>query len=167
LTYHGDARRSGNFVISALTWDKARALQLDRAFDAHVAGHVYGQPLYWRGSGSNGAVIVVATEDDVVQAFDATTGKELWKRSVGRPVARSLLPCGNINPLGITGTPAHLLRRTSSGGLAARMTAGRTASSSRRGQRMRAAETGRSRSEISTAVSLECGCGPRENKTAQ
>ena len=105
LTYHGDARRSGNFVIPALTYDKARSLQLDRAFDARVVGHVYAQPLYWRGSGSNDAMILVASEDDVVQAFDANTGKELWRRSVGRPVARSLLPCGNINPLGITGTP--------------------------------------------------------------
>jgi hypothetical protein len=50
-------------------------------------------------------MLLVATEDDVVQAFDATTGKELWRRSGGRPVAGSLLPCGNINPLGITGTP--------------------------------------------------------------
>jgi hypothetical protein len=105
LTYHGDARRSGNFVIPALTYDRARSLQLDRAFDARVVGHVYAQPLYWRGSGSNDAMILVASEDDVVQAFDANTGKELWRRSVGRPVARSLLPCGNINPLGITGTP--------------------------------------------------------------
>jgi hypothetical protein len=105
LTYHGDARRSGNFIIPALTWDKARSLQLDHTFDARVVGHVYAQPLYWRGSGSNDAAIVVATEDDVVQAFDANTGNELWRRSVGRPVARSLLPCGNINPLGITGTP--------------------------------------------------------------
>jgi hypothetical protein len=77
---------------------------LDHAFDARLAGHVYAQPLYWRGSGSNNAV-AVATDDDVVQAFDANTGKELSRRSVGRPVPRSLFPRGNINPLGITGTP--------------------------------------------------------------
>ena len=33
------------------------------------------------------------------------TGKELWRRVVGRPVQASSLPCGNINPLGVTGTP--------------------------------------------------------------
>ncbi|MGH6714898.1 MAG: hypothetical protein ACREDC_01780, partial [Bradyrhizobium sp.] len=49
--------------------------------------------------------MVTATENDVVQAFDAATGKELWRRTVGRPVAGSSLPCGNIRPLGITGTP--------------------------------------------------------------
>jgi hypothetical protein len=50
-------------------------------------------------------MLLVATEDDIVQAFDATTGKELWRRSVGTPVKNALLPCGNISPLGITGTP--------------------------------------------------------------
>jgi outer membrane protein assembly factor BamB len=50
-------------------------------------------------------MLLVASEDDIVQAFDATTGKELWRRSLGRPVPASSLPCGNINPVGITGTP--------------------------------------------------------------
>jgi hypothetical protein len=105
LTYHSDASRSGNFVVPVLTWGKARSVHLDPSFDAHVAGHLYAQPLYWHASGSNTAMLLVATEDDVIQAFDATTGKELWRRLVGRPVTGSLLPCGNINPLGITGTP--------------------------------------------------------------
>ncbi len=52
-----------------------------------------------------GGLLVTATENDVVQAFDAATGKELWRRTVGRPIAGSSLPCGNIRPLGITGTP--------------------------------------------------------------
>ena len=47
LTYHGDAGRSGNFVVPALTWEKARSVKLDRAFDAQVAAHLYAQPLYW------------------------------------------------------------------------------------------------------------------------
>jgi outer membrane protein assembly factor BamB len=47
----------------------------------------------------------VATEDNIVQAFDAESGKEVWRREVGHPVPRSSLPCGNISPLGITGTP--------------------------------------------------------------
>jgi hypothetical protein len=32
LTYHGDARRSGNFVVPSLTWQKARSLHLDQTF---------------------------------------------------------------------------------------------------------------------------------------
>jgi hypothetical protein len=105
LTYHGDNSRSGNFVVPALSWEKARSVHLDRMFDARVAGPLYAQPLYWRPSGSNTGMLFAATEDDVVQAFDATTGKELWRRAVGRPVRRSSLPCGNIVRLGSPGTP--------------------------------------------------------------
>ncbi|KWV52837.1 hypothetical protein AS156_09295 [Bradyrhizobium macuxiense] len=50
-------------------------------------------------------MLFVATEDDVVYALNATTGEELWRRAVGHPVRSSSLPCGNIDPLGITGTP--------------------------------------------------------------
>jgi hypothetical protein len=77
LTYHGDASRSGSFVVPVLTWEKARSVHLDPSFDARVAGHLYAQPLYWHAPGSNTAMLLVATEDDVVQAFDAITGKEL------------------------------------------------------------------------------------------
>jgi len=105
LTYHGDASRSGNFVVPPLTFDKARGLHLDSAFNARVDGHLYAQPLYWRAPGANTAMLLTASENNVVQAFDAATGKELWRRSAGRPVPRSALPCGNISPLGITGTP--------------------------------------------------------------
>jgi hypothetical protein len=104
LTYHGDAARSGNFVVPALTWEKARSVHLDRGFDARVSGHLYAQPLTWRASAAS-AVLLTASEDDIVQAFDAESGKELWRRAVGTPVPRSALPCGNIAPLGITGTP--------------------------------------------------------------
>jgi outer membrane protein assembly factor BamB len=106
LNYHNDAARSGHFVVPGLGWERARALHLDRGFDARVAGHLYAQPLYWRAPGANAAMVLTASEDDVVQAFDAHSGKELWRRAVGNPVPRSALPCGNISPLGITGTPA-------------------------------------------------------------
>jgi outer membrane protein assembly factor BamB len=104
LTHHNDAARSGHFVVPGLTWEKARALRPDTRFAAQVAGHLYAQPLVWRAPGSN-AMLITASEDDVAQAFDAHTGNELWRRAVGTPVPRSALPCGNIAPLGITGTP--------------------------------------------------------------
>jgi outer membrane protein assembly factor BamB len=105
LTYHRDNSRSGQYVVPSLSWEKARSLRLDREFNARVAGPMYAQPLYWRPPGADTGMLFVATEDDVVQAFDATTGKELWRRAVGRPVQASSLPCGNIHPLGVTGTP--------------------------------------------------------------
>jgi hypothetical protein len=105
LTYHGDPSRSGNFVVPSLTWEKARAIHLDQTFKARVTGHLYAQPLYWRVPGTDTAMLLVATEDNIVQAFDAQSGIEMWRRRVGNPIPRSSLGCGNINPLGITGTP--------------------------------------------------------------
>jgi hypothetical protein len=105
LSYHGNPERSGHFVIQGLTWERARSLHLDPDFHARVSGHVYAQPLYWRQAGSGPGMLLVATEDNTVHALDATTGAEIWRRSVGKPVTRSSLGCGNIDPLGITGTP--------------------------------------------------------------
>ena len=105
LTYHGDAARNGNFVNPGLTWDRAHTLHRDANFKAEIAGHVYAQPLYWHPTGSGTGLLVVVTEDDTVYALDAASGKTVWRQALGNPAPRSALPCGNINPLGITGTP--------------------------------------------------------------
>ena len=105
LTFHGDVARSGAFVVPGLTLERARALHLDRSFHASFPGHVYAQPLYWRDPGSGSVLLIVATEDDGVHALDGRTGKPVWSRTLGKPVPLNSLPCGNIDPLGITGTP--------------------------------------------------------------
>lgn len=105
LTYHGDSERSGRFTVPGLTWDRARSLRLDPAFHAELSGHIYAQPLYWQPPESSPALLIAVTEDDAVYALDAHTGRIVWRRKLGTPVARSLLPCGNIDPVGITGTP--------------------------------------------------------------
>src|SRR5262249_50964495 len=105
LTYHAGPSRSGNFVVPALTWERARSLHLDEHFQAQVSGHIYAQPLYWQPAGSNAGMLLIATEDAAVYPLDAVSGHEIWRRSLGQPVSRSSLQCGNINPLGITGTP--------------------------------------------------------------
>jgi hypothetical protein len=106
LTFHGKPDRSGHFVAPALTFERARALHLDQDFQARFPGHVYAQPLYWRAPSADFGLLLVAAEDDAVYALDAKMGKEIWSRSLGTPVPRSSLSCGNIDPLGITGTPA-------------------------------------------------------------
>jgi len=105
LTYHGSSDRSGNFAVPALTWDRARNIRLDPSFHPLISGHLYAQPLYWRPPGSSSGQLFVATEDNNVYAIDAGSGHEIWVRSLGRPVPLSTLDCGNIDPLGITGTP--------------------------------------------------------------
>jgi outer membrane protein assembly factor BamB len=105
LEYHGDAGRSGMFVVPTLTLERARQLHRDPSFHADIAGPVYAQPLYWPVPGSNRALLVVATEQNIVYALDAATGGVIWKTSLGAPVPSTALPCGNIDPLGVTGTP--------------------------------------------------------------
>ena len=105
LGYHGSPDRSGNFIVPALNWERARSLHLDPSFHPQFPGHLYAQPLYWQPPGSASGVLIVATENDDVHAIDARSGSQVWTRSLGRPVALSTQPCGNIDPLGITGTP--------------------------------------------------------------
>jgi hypothetical protein len=104
-TYHGDAARSGNFVMPSLTWADAGALRLDPDFAPRFPGHLYAQPLYWRPPGSTSGMLIVASENDAVSAIDAATGRTLWSRGLGTPAPLAAFPCGNIDPLGITGTP--------------------------------------------------------------
>jgi len=104
-TYHADAARSGHYVVPGLTWARAADFRRDPAFDGHVPGRVYAQPLYWRPAGAARGVVIVATEDNLVVALDAFTGTTVWQSRLGLAVPLSKLECGNIDPLGITGTP--------------------------------------------------------------
>jgi hypothetical protein len=106
ITYHNAANRSGLYVAPTLTWTKAPTVKLDTSFHATINGAVYAQPLYWVPPAGGGATrIIVATENNDVYALDASTGAKIWTRFLGGPVPLSALPCGNINPMGITGTP--------------------------------------------------------------
>ena len=50
-------------------------------------------------------MVIAVTESNNVYALDANDGSIIWQRNLG-PAVTSGLPCGNINPLGISGTPA-------------------------------------------------------------
>lgn len=103
--YHGTPDRAGNYVVPNLNWQSLGAVRRDEAFDGAIEGHVYTQPLYWRPSAPDRGLIISATESNLVYALDATSGHVVWRAALGQPVPRELLPCGNIGPLGITGTP--------------------------------------------------------------
>jgi hypothetical protein len=105
LTYHGRSDRHGNYPMPALSWEAARSLRLDAGFTPRFEGHLYAQPLYWRPPGAATGLLIVASESNIVTAIDAATGNTVWTRSLGRPVPLSAFGCGNIDPLGITGTP--------------------------------------------------------------
>jgi outer membrane protein assembly factor BamB len=104
LTYHNGPSRAGLYRVPDLTLGAARSLHLDPKFHGAVQGHVYAQPLYWH-SAAGRALLVVATESNFVYALDAQSGQVVWRTGLGPPVPRSALPCGNIDPVGVTGTP--------------------------------------------------------------
>ncbi|HEY6797930.1 MAG TPA: PQQ-binding-like beta-propeller repeat protein [Kineosporiaceae bacterium] len=93
-TYHGTLDRAG----AAAGVPATHTLAVE--WNATLDGAVYGQPLVL------GGTVVAATEQDSVYALDLATGVVRWHASLGTPVPRHDLPCGNIDPLGITGTPA-------------------------------------------------------------
>jgi hypothetical protein len=103
--YHGAPDRAGAYIVPALNWHTAASVHRIQKFDGKVEGRIYAQPLYWRPPGTGHGLIIAATEDDLVYALDADTGLVVWRTKLGHPVPRSALPCGNIDPLGITGTP--------------------------------------------------------------
>src|SRR5437016_8081424 len=105
LQHHNDAARSGVYVDPALTRTAVRGLRQDGSFNAPLQSSVYAQPLYWDGGDGGQDLLIVATQRNQVIAFDPLSGARIWARTLAAPAPRSQLPCGNIDPLGITGTP--------------------------------------------------------------
>ena len=93
--YHGGYAHSG---YSAST---PAVTTLRRPWTRPLDGQVYAAPLVV------GNRVLAATENNTVYALDRTTGRVLWSRHLATPVPRTHLPCGNIDPLGITGTPVY------------------------------------------------------------
>ena len=105
LEYHNSPRRDGVYVDSTLTKASAATFHIDPTFKAQIHGAIYAQLLYVARGANGKDIIIVASEANDVAALDAGTGKAVWSRNLGTPVPLRQLPCGNINPLGITGTP--------------------------------------------------------------
>ena len=91
--------------MPGLSWDRARELKPAANFAPRFDGHLYAQPLYWKPPGAASGRLIVASESNLVAAIDAASGATIWSRNLGPPAPLSTLPCGNIDPLGITGTP--------------------------------------------------------------
>jgi outer membrane protein assembly factor BamB len=93
--YHGSPSHAGlstTMPVASGPPRRTQSLKLD--------GSVYASPLVVRG------LTIVATENDSVYAFDQSY-HQVWKRSLGSPSPAEQRQCGNIDPLGITGTPIY------------------------------------------------------------
>ena len=102
LTYDYGNTRSGRDTVDPAI----KNLSAQPAWnDDDLGGAVYGEPLVYD------ATVYVGTEGDSVYAIAADTGKVRWHLDVGHSVPQSVVDsaptvgCGDINPLGITGTP--------------------------------------------------------------
>jgi outer membrane protein assembly factor BamB len=94
-TYHHDAQRSGYDAQQPAF----NGVKLGWLAPATVDADVYAEPLIV------GTTVVVATENNTVYGLSVATGSVLWQAHLGPPVPNSSLPCGNIDPVGITSTP--------------------------------------------------------------
>jgi polyvinyl alcohol dehydrogenase (cytochrome) len=102
-TYHYGNSRSGDDTVGPAI----RNLSSNPKWDDSLDGAVYGEPLVYDGR------VYVATENDTIYALAAKKGNVIWHVHVGTAVETSVIDsaptlsngCGDISPLGITGTP--------------------------------------------------------------
>jgi outer membrane protein assembly factor BamB len=100
-TYHYDNARDGVGPASPGLSHLVQAWS-----NENIQGAVYAEPLIY------GGVVLVATENDYLYALSVKTGAIAWHVKVGAPAQSSsvqagpgLASCGDVYPLGITGTP--------------------------------------------------------------
>ena len=122
LTQHNDIGRTGqNTSETILNTSNVKAGSFGRLFTLPVTGQIYAQPLYVPGVTINGAMhnlVIVATEADLVYAFDAdTAGPALWMANMvdafhgagpnEGPLNSSMtIGCTDMQPqIGISATP--------------------------------------------------------------
>ncbi len=95
-SYHANQSRtgavSGASPLSSVT----------RKWSTDLGGAVYGQPVAADGR------IFVGTEENKVAALNPNNGAVIWSTSLGTPLTnvQAVAGCGDIDPLGITSTPA-------------------------------------------------------------
>ena len=119
LTWHNDASRTGQILTeTTLTTANVNSTQFGKKFSFPVDQQVYTQPLFVSnltisGKGKHN-VVLVATENDSVYAFDAAGSPKtpLWHVNFTNPSQGiTAVPCGDnggcaiSTVIGITGTP--------------------------------------------------------------
>jgi hypothetical protein len=116
-TFHYDNNRTGwNPNETALTTASVASGHFRRLRLLQTDSVVYAQPLYAPGITVNGVkhnLVIIATENDTVYAYDADTGARVWFRQFTNPAAgitavstSSVGGCNQITPtIGISSTP--------------------------------------------------------------
>jgi outer membrane protein assembly factor BamB len=76
-------------------------LPLHRAWSDKLDGAVWSEPVI------GDRLLVAGTEHNVVYGINTRTGAILWHQDLGTPEPGSDEPCGDIDPIGITGSPVY------------------------------------------------------------
>ena len=112
LTYHNNNSRTGlNSSETTLTTANVNTTTFGKLFVLTVDGLVDAEPLYLSQVPVQGVthnVLIVATENDSVYAYDADTGSQLWHISalLAGEVPSDDRGCSQVTPeIGITSTP--------------------------------------------------------------
>ena len=108
--HHNGGDRHGMYIANNMTQTAAMGLTLDTTFAPTYTGAVYAQPLFVDGGAGGTDMLIVATEANVIAAYNTANGAQVWTQTLGTPQpmpnGAEGANCGNISPLGITGTPA-------------------------------------------------------------
>jgi len=123
LTYHNNNARTGlNSKETILTTENVNVTTFGKLFTISVDGLVDAQPLYLSavntGSGTHN-LLIVATEHDMIYAFDADTGASIWHITTlqSGETTSDDRGCSQVEPeIGITSTPV-IARHTGSNGI--------------------------------------------------
>ena len=111
LQHHRNQTRDGLYVQPAITKAAAAGLHPLAGFSATISGPTYAQALFVDGLGAGPDMLIVATEQNHLYALDPITGAVVWEKQLDPPLPLSTIHtnvgggCGNISPVGITGTP--------------------------------------------------------------
>jgi hypothetical protein len=106
LMMHNHASRDGLYADAAFTRKAAAKLHKDVSFIATVSGDEYAQVLFYDAKGSGKDLLITATEQNEVSALDPKSGMPIWRKTLGDPAPNNIFGCGNVDPNGVTGTPA-------------------------------------------------------------
>jgi hypothetical protein len=112
LTYHNNNSRTGlNSSETTLTLTNVNVSSFGKLFELTVDGLVDAEPLYLSSVPVQGVthnVLIVATENDSVYAFDADSGAQLWQITTleAGETPSDDRGCSQVTPeIGITSTP--------------------------------------------------------------
>lgn len=113
LTYHYNNLRTGwNASETMLTPAAVGSAALQLAFDVKIAGLSFTQPLIAtaeRTARGRHDLVIVGTGQDMLYAFNAESGRPIWRVSLAPPgtsaVPQSFTGCPNLPTAGITSTP--------------------------------------------------------------